>query len=144
MNAYDHGAGYLGQNNWELPSLDASCPTYGCGGDRNPMGNLYYDQLNFPAGTPVVPVPDIAVGPFQHLLPFPYWSCLAGTIQDPCETGDKEPSANSEWGFSFGTGFQGTERLTANHFVTAYYVVTVPPKPIIPPKCPPGSGNCNL
>jgi hypothetical protein len=125
MNAYDHGKGYLGQTNWQLPSLEASCPTYSCGGDRNPMGNLYYDQLNFTAGTPVVPVPDIAVGPFHHLLPFPYWECLAKTIQDACETGDKfpqVPGANSEWGFSFGTGFLGTERFTANHFVTVYYV----------------------
>jgi hypothetical protein len=122
MNAYDGGAGYLGHNNWALPSLEASCPTYGCGGDRNPMGNLYYDQLNFPADTPVVAVPDIPVGPFHHLLPFPYWSCLANTIQELCETGANEPSDNSEWGFSFGSGYLGTERLPANHFVTAYYV----------------------
>jgi hypothetical protein len=125
MNKYDHGKGYLGQTNWELPPLEASCPTYGCGGDRNPMGNLYYDQLNFTAGTPVVAVPDIAVGPFNHLVPFPYWECLADTIQDACEIGDQfpyTPGKNSEWGFSFGTGFLGTERFTANHYVTAYYV----------------------
>jgi hypothetical protein len=126
MNHYDNGVGnprgYLGQTNWQLPSLEASCPTYGCGGDRNPMGNLYYDQLNFLAGTPVVPVPDIAVGPFHHLVPFPYWLCLAKTIQDACETGTNEPGLNSEWGFSFGTGFLGTERITANHYVTAYFV----------------------
>ena len=125
MNAYvdpiTNFVGYLGQTNWALPSLDASCPTYGCGGNRNPMGNLYYDQLNFPAGTPVVAVPDIAVGPFHHLLPFPYWSCLADTIQEPCNTAGNEPSANSEWGFSFGTGYLGTERLPADRFVTAYF-----------------------
>ena len=52
-------------------------------------------------------------------------------------------SKSSEWGFSFGTGFLGTERLTANHFVTAYYVVTIPPtKPPIPPKCPPTDPSC--
>jgi hypothetical protein len=74
----------------------------------------------------VVPVPDIAVGPFNHLQPFPYWECLADTIQDACEpdidTLADEPGKNSEWGFSFGTGFLGTERITANHYVTAYYV----------------------
>ena len=126
MNA----AKYLGYSDWNLPPFKASCPTYGCGGVSNPMGNLYYNQLNFPAvtlaGTPVVPVPDIAVGPFHHLLPFPYWSCLADTIQDACEAPEpdpvNEPSKNSEWGFSFGTGFQGTERLTATHFVAVYYV----------------------
>jgi hypothetical protein len=77
-------------------------------------------KLNFTAGTPVVPVPDIAVGPFNHLVPFPYWECLADAIQDACETAD--PAPNFEWGFSFGDGFLGTARLTANHFVTAYYV----------------------
>ena len=132
MNKYDHGKGYLGQTNWELPPLKASCPTYGCAGDNNPMGNLYYDQLGFTAGTPVVPVPDIAVGPFHHLVPFPYWECLADAIQDACEIGDKFPQVpgdNSEWGFSFGTGFLGTERFTANHYVTAYYVGCDPDQP---------------
>jgi hypothetical protein len=124
MNAYNGGAGYLGQTNWDLPSVDARCPTYGCGGDRNPMGNLYYDQLNFPAGTPVVPVPDIAVGPFHHLPPFPYWSCLADTIQDACEAGGPNPPPGppAEWAFSFGTGFLGTSRLAGDHFVAVYYV----------------------
>ena len=93
----------------------------------------------------MVAVPDIAVGPFYHLLPLPYWSCLADTIQEPCNIEGNEPSDNSEWGFSFGSGYLGTERLPANHFVTAYYVVRIPPtKPPIPPKCPPGSANCHL
>ena len=154
MNAYDNGPGnprgYLGRHDWRLPSLVAdveTCPTYGCAGNNNPMGNLYSVQLKTPVGEPVVPVPDVAVGPFIHLQPFPYWSCLADTIQEPCqsadsESPDNEPSKNSEWGFSFGTGFLGTERLTANHFVTAYYVVTIPTKPPIPPKCPPTDPSC--
>ncbi len=30
MNAYDHGAGYLGQTNWQLPPVSAKrCPTFG-------------------------------------------------------------------------------------------------------------------
>jgi hypothetical protein len=154
MNAYDNGRGnphgYLGQTNWELPSLEANvakCPTYGCAGTLNPLGNLYYNQLKIPVGSPVVAVPDIAVGPFIHLLPFPYWSCLADTIQEPCQPADiesptNEPSKDSEWGFSFGDGFLGTERLTANHLVTAYYVLQLPTKPPIPPKCPPTDPSC--
>ena len=156
MNAYVDPVtgvvGYLGQTDWGFPSLDADvekCPTYGCAGAFNPLGNLYYNQLKIPVGTPVVPVPDIAVGPFNDLVPFPYWSCLADTIREACQSTDSEsknnePSKNSEWGFSFGTGFLGTERLTANHYVTAYYVVTIATKPPIPPKCPPGSANCHL
>jgi hypothetical protein len=117
MNAYNNGKGYLDQTNWELPSLDFGCPTYGCVGDRNPMGNLYYDQLKIPADTPVVAFPDIAVGPFHDLVPLPYWECLAKTIQDACEA-----DQSAEFGFSFGTGFLGTARVADNHFVTAYYV----------------------
>jgi hypothetical protein len=154
MNAYDNGPGnprgYLSQTNWGLPSLEANiakCPTYGCAGTLNPLGNLYSVQLQIPVGTPVVAVPDVAVGPFNNLVPFPYWSCLANTIRESCQSADSEsrlnePSKNSEWGFSFGTGFLGTERLTANHFVTAYYVVATPTKPPIPPKCPPTDPSC--
>jgi hypothetical protein len=50
-------------------------------------------------------------------------------------------SNNSDWGFLFGSGYVGTKRLTANHFVTAYSVVPTPTKPPIPPKCPPGSAK---
>jgi hypothetical protein len=115
MNAYDNGAGYLGQTNWQLPPVAASCPSFGCGADRNPMGNLYYDQLKFNAGAPVVVTPDIAVGPFHHVQAYLYWSCQAGKIQDACEPAidTDEPANNSEWGFSFGNGFLGTEGLEA-------------------------------
>ena len=99
MNAYldpmTNIVGYLGQTDWGFPPLRADCPTYGCKGDSNPMGNLYSVQLKIPEGEPVVAVPDIAVGPFYHLLPLPYWSCLADTIQEPRNTADNESSANS-------------------------------------------------
>jgi hypothetical protein len=148
MNAYvdpNTGVvGYLGQIIWDFPSLDANCPTYGCKGDSNPMGNLYYKQLKITAGTPVVAFPDIAVGPFHDVVPLPYWECEANTIQEACETDIQpdDPSEISYFGFSFGNGFTGTERVTANHFVTAYFVVTTPTKPPIPPKCPPDDPSC--
>ena len=123
MNAYEDPitkfVGYLGQTNWELPPLEASCPLFGCAGDRNPMGNLYYDQLKRPVGKPVVAAPDIAVGPFHHLQPYLYWSCQAKTIQDACQAAG--PVAGSEWGFSFGNGFLGTEGLEAEYYVTVYF-----------------------
>ena len=152
MNAYDNGAGnphgYLGQTNWQLPSVDASCPTYGCGGDSNQMGNLYYYQLSyqgklgFPAGTPVVESPDIAVGPFNHVQPSQYWSCVADLIQDACEIGGEAGTGKAQFGFSFGDGFLGTTGEPADHFVTAYYVLATPTKPPIPPKCPPSNPSC--
>jgi len=151
MNAYvdpiTKAVGYLGQTNWGFPPVDATCPTYGCGGLANPMGELYYKQFHITAGNPIVPFPDVPVGPFRHIVPIPYWLCLADTIQEPCKPADSsadEPSTDSEWGFSFVTGFLGTERLTANHYVTAYYVnVPPPPKPPIPPKCQPGDAYCH-
>src|SRR5580698_538979 len=91
MNAYDRGAGYLGQTNWQLPPVPANCPLFGCVKD-NPMGILYYIQFGLTAGTPVVEPPDIAVGPFLHLWPYPYWSCAITTtpgqapIQAPCNS----------------------------------------------------------
>jgi hypothetical protein len=124
MNAYDHGAGYLGQTHWQLPPINAGCPTLNCYGMGNPMGILFYTQFGLSAGTPVVQPPDIAVGPFLHLWPSPYWSCQGPTIQGACETvGPSGSSATpAEFGFSFGDGYLGTAHLPAFHFVTAYYV----------------------
>ena len=128
MNAYDHAAGYLGQTNWQLPPVDIHCPTLGCVYMTNPMGILFYIQFGLSAGTPVVEPPDIAVGPFLHLWPYPYWSCAINTtqppiqfpIQAPCDSGGATDRA--QFGFSFGDGYVGTARLPAYRFVTAYYV----------------------
>jgi len=68
----------------------------------------------------VVATPDIAVGPFHHLQPYLYWSCQAAKNKDACAAAS--PVAGSEWGFSFGNGFLGTEGLEAEYYVTAYYV----------------------
>jgi len=132
MNAYDHGAGYLGQTNWQLPPVSANCPLFGCV-KGNPMGILFYIQFGLRAGTPVVEPPDIAVGPFLHLWPSPYWSCaitntsapIQAPIQVPIQAACDSTGANAmgaEFGFSFGDGYLGTAHLPAYHFVTAYYV----------------------
>jgi len=71
MNAYDHGAGYLGKTNWKLPPVSATCPTYGCYGMDNPMGTLYYIQFGLTAGTPVVEAPYIRSGPVLPRLALP-------------------------------------------------------------------------
>lgn len=128
MNSYDHGDGYLGQTNWQLPPVDASCPTYGCGGDRNPMGDLYYKQLKIPPGTPVVEAPDIPVGPFNHIQPSQYWSCLADGVQDACKSKGVGPG-DAEFGFSFGDGFLGTTGRPADHFVIVYFPCEPPHEP---------------
>jgi hypothetical protein len=155
MNAANYGAETNKQLTWELPPSDPGCPQYNCT-DRNPMGELYYTQLGLQAGTPVVPIPDNAVGPFHHLQPGYYWSCEAPTIDNPCIADSTPvPNTDAQFDFSFGIGFLSTAREPGAHFVTVYFVgcdlpnaedclIVTPPKPPIPPKCPPGSANCHL
>jgi uncharacterized protein (TIGR03437 family) len=116
MNA----AAYLGQTNWELPPTGQSCTGYNCSAADDPMTELFYSQLGFSEGTPVVATPDITVGPFNNIQPYLYWSCEAPTIQDPCQS--TGPATGFEWTFSFGNGFLGTDIVGNEFYVTAYYV----------------------
>ena len=116
------GAGYLGRTDWQLPAIDTGCDaSYLCADPAagNPFGELYYDQLGLSPGTPVVPAPDIAVGPFHDIRPYLYWACQAATIQSACQT--TGPAPGFEWSFSFGNGFQGTDILANDLYVTAYF-----------------------
>ncbi len=83
------------------------------------MGELFYDQLGLSPGMPVVATPNIAVGPFKNIQPYLYWACQAPTIQDACQATD--PAPGFEWSFSFGNGFQGTDVLANDLYVTAYF-----------------------
>jgi hypothetical protein len=114
MNA----AAYLGLTNWEIPPLEVGCPAYGCGGGRDPMGNLY-QQLGLSAGQPAVVAPNNPVGPFQHLQAYLYWSCEGQSVQGGCAANGPVP--NQQWSFSFGSGFTGTDILQNSLYVTAYH-----------------------
>ena len=118
MNA----AAYLGQTNWQAPTIASTCPGYGCTGADNPMGNLFYTQLGLIPGAAAVATPDISLGPFNNLQPYLYWTCLGTTIADGC--GPVGPAANFQVSYSFGSGFQGTDLLANTLFVTAYFVGT--------------------
>jgi hypothetical protein len=120
MNTYN-GTGYLGQTNWELPPMDPNCGvSYNCTSTGDPLGALFYDQLSLIPGTPVVAAPNIDVGPFNNIEPYLYWACEGATIQGACQaTG---PAPGFEWSFSFGNGFQGTDVLANDLYVTAYFV----------------------
>lgn len=128
-----NGAAYLGQTNWQAPPVDPSCPGYNCDGSQNPMGNLFYDQLGFQKGMNAVTVPDIKIGPFHNIQPYLYWTCEGATIQSPCQADG--PAPNFEWSYSFGSGFQGTDLLANDLFVTVYFVgqagTTTGPAPVI-------------
>ena len=122
MNA-DNGVGYLGQKTWQLPTVDPDCDvSYLCAEPAagNPFGELFYNQLGLSPGTPVVAAPDIAVGPFNNIQPYLYWACQANIIQDPCQ--NDGPATGFEWSFSFGNGFEGTDVLANDLYVTAYFV----------------------
>ncbi len=120
MKAFN-GTGYLGQANWELPPMDPNCDvTYQCASGEDPFGELFYGQLKLSPGTPVVATPDIDVGAFHNIRPYLYWACEGATIQSPCQADG--PTTGFEWSFSFGNGFQGTDVLKNDLYVTAYFV----------------------
>jgi len=115
-----NSAAYLGQTHWQAPAVDPACTNFNCGGARNPMGNLFYTQLGVGQGMTVVTPPNILIGLFHNIQPYLYWTCQASTIQGPCEANG--PAPNFEWSYSFGSGFQGTDLLANNLYVTAYFV----------------------
>jgi hypothetical protein len=122
------GGGYLGQTKWELPPTDTNCDaSFNCVSTNDPFGELFYGQLGLRPGASVVSAPDIAVGPLRHIQPYLYWGCQAATIQDPCQSDG--PARGFEWSFSFGNGFQGTDILANDLYVTAYHVESKVPPP---------------
>ena len=119
MNAANNGAGYLGQKNWELPPIDPNCNGWNCSSPQNPMGELFYGQLGLVEGMPAVATPNVAVGPFQLVQPYLYWSCQAASLGAVC-SGDL-PAPKFSWSFSFGNGFEGTDLFQNELYVTAYF-----------------------
>jgi uncharacterized protein (TIGR03437 family) len=114
------GTGYFGQTHWQLPPMDQSCTGYNCASAGGPLAELFYEQLKFSQGTPVVSTPAVGVGPFKNFQPYLYWTCEAATIQSACQTDG--PSPNFEFSFSFGNGFLGTDLLSNDLYVMAYFV----------------------
>jgi|HubBroStandDraft_1064217.scaffolds.fasta_scaffold09971_2 hypothetical protein len=106
MNKADNGAGYLGHNNWQLPtapSKDASCARTGRHGESfgfhcsgSALGSLYYGSLGIREPNTAVRMPSNSVGPFKDFQPYLYWSGSAAA--DP-----KQGFVT----FSFNSGFQG-------------------------------------
>jgi uncharacterized protein (TIGR03437 family) len=115
-----NSAAYLGQTKWQMPAIDPSCNGFNCTtGTASPMGELFYNQLGFSKGVPVVAAPNTAVGPFHNVQPYLYWSCACATVQSACQTDG--PALNMEWSFTFGSGFEGTDNLPNELYATAYF-----------------------
>jgi hypothetical protein len=113
MNAFDHGGGYLGHNNWQLPTTpatDASCERTGRHGESfgfncsgSALGSLYYVSIGLREPESAIQAQVNTVGPFRNFQPYLYWS--------------KSPAADPKQGFvsfSFNTGFQGAN-VWRNH-----------------------------
>jgi hypothetical protein len=133
MNTLDHGAGYLGHNNWQLPTApaeDHSCARTGRHGESfgfhcsgSALGSLYYGSLGLREPNTAVRIPNNTVGPFNDFQPYLYWS--------------GSPAADPKQGFvsfSFNTGFQGAN-------VPLNYLYVVPMIKGKLPGTPPTTGN---
>jgi hypothetical protein len=113
MNALDHGVGYLGHNNWQLPTTPATDPScartgrhgesFGFNCSASALGSLYYVSFALREPDSVVQAMTNTTGPFKNFQPYLYWS--------------KSPAADPKQGFvsfSFNTGFQGAN-VWRNH-----------------------------
>ncbi len=82
MNASNNGAGYLGFNDWRLPSSfepDGSRPCQGtgifgfnCTGSE--MGHLFYTELGGVTGQSIATTHNANYDLFTNIQPFAYWS----------------------------------------------------------------------
>ena len=105
MNA-DGGTGYLGYNDWRLPTAlnqDGSGPNGGANVTASEMGYMYYTNLVNGAGGPLS-----KTAPFANLQSDPYWS---GT--------EDGPNPGNAWVFLFGYGYQGAGGKTNGFYAWA-------------------------
>lgn len=108
LNGFDHGRGWLGHNNWQLPTnpaMDLSCSSYNnanfgaqCTGSA--LGNLYTVGLGQQYPNSVVRHLYSVVWPFLNLQPGLYWSA--------------DSDGNGERTFSFNTGAIGSNTTKYN------------------------------
>ncbi|MDD5543058.1 MAG: hypothetical protein PHX83_07765 [Acidobacteriia bacterium] len=108
LNAFDGGAGYLGHNNWTIPTIPTTDPTCGSTGPNgnsfgfacmnSTMGSLFYRSLGLQFPNTAVPVPNTAVGPFSNFQPYLYWT---GQL-------DTNSPGSGYHTFSFNTGWAGS------------------------------------
>jgi hypothetical protein len=116
------GSGYLGHNNWTLPTTptfpatDPTCGSinksgggsFGFGCLNSDLGSLFYLSLDLHYPDTALPVPNDATGPFNNFQPYLYWS----------HTPSPDP-AQGYHTFSFDTGWTGTN-------VDKHYIYVLP------------------
>ena len=127
-NAHFAGANLAGAGKWELPAAADLQTLFG--------------HLQLQTGDRKLLVKG-NVGPFSHLQPFFYWSCMrdqSGSSQSPCNGSDagtlngNPKGIPMDFSFNFDSGFQGTDE-NSKHFYVMVYSPGPPPPQCIPPKC---------
>jgi hypothetical protein len=116
MNAFNHGAGYLGGNHWQLPDSPPDLRTL----SRNVKLDSGDSRLMATG----------SVGPFRNLQPFFYWEeCVpdakgsGGSSADCAEENAPPGQAKRQmnYDFTFGYGIQSTDVASLKYFVMVYY-----------------------
>jgi len=121
LNRYDHGSGWLGHNDWQLPASPVKDPSCGALGPQgasfgglcqgNPLGDLYYVGLNRMLPDNVAPLFGATVGPFENMQLAYYWTAADGGLH-----GKKI--------FSFASGMANATTIGDSY----YYVLPMVPK----------------
>ena len=106
MNASNGGAGYLGYNNWRLPTSN-TCSGYNCTGSE--MGHLFLSELGGAAMQPLSSSTDPDKAKFTNLMSDIYWS---GTEYAPDTSG-------GAWYFATADGGQDASLKDLNMFAMA-------------------------
>lgn len=118
MNASDSGAGYLGYNDWILPSAlnqDDSGPCSGADCTDSDMGHLFYTELSGTSGSSILGSGDTDLNLFSNIQ----ISLGAGDATYWTSTTNASNTARA-WNFSFADGEQ-----SHNFKVNAGYVWAV-------------------
>ncbi len=106
-------ANYAGTSLWSLPHLAD-------------LQTLFQD-LNLQPNADGRLVAKGRVGPFWHLQPFLYWSCVRdqnGDSRSPCDpnlSAYSPPGTLFEYSFTFNDGFEGTSLADKRFYVMVYY-----------------------
>jgi Protein of unknown function (DUF1566)/PEP-CTERM motif len=130
MNASNGGAGYLGFNNWRLPTTlqpDVSCGSQlggvslglNCTGSE--MGHLFYNELGGVAGSSILTTHNADLALFNNVQSNYYWS---GT--------DYAPNPGAAWEFGMSIGDQEASYKGYDMFAWAVrsgQVVSAVPEP---------------
>lgn len=124
---------------WQLPGTgNSSGCNWTCNNDAtDQLAYLFYNRFDLSAGSSVAPDLTDAVGPFENLQPYFYWTCSAsGAADGSCSPSLDPLPADQANTFTFDSGFQSTDDTGSSTsdvsrnalFVEAYYISVPEPQ----------------